>query len=205
MWCILNSIKIMVIISKSMFVIVLESLVISVVVKVIIFFEFICCSICFGDICKLRKGNIFCNLKSLCVSFLLNFGSIEINLLNDVVSMLISVVSVISIIIIIIVMVMGCCIFWWINQVMSGLRMMVKNSVSNSCIMIFVAVWMFVRIIISEVSLSRMCMFVLLGWGVFIGVFLWFFVLSVVGVMLVIFWFLLLIFMLVCGKNEILL
>lgn len=88
---------------------------------------------------------------------------------------------------------------------MSGLRMMVKNSVSNSCIMIFVVVWMFVRIIISEVSLSRMCMFVLLGWGVFIGVFLWFFVLSVVGVMLVIFWFLLLIFMLVCGKNEILL
>lgn len=84
-------------------------------VKVIIFFEFIRCSIRFGDICKLRKGNIFCNLKSLRVSFLLNFGSIEINSLNDVVSTSISAVSAISIIIIIIVMVTGRCIFRRIN------------------------------------------------------------------------------------------
>lgn len=46
----------MVIISSIMFVIVFDMLVINVVVKSMILLEFILWSICFGDICKFRKG-----------------------------------------------------------------------------------------------------------------------------------------------------
>lgn len=95
-----------------MLVIVLESWVISVVVQVISCFEFMCCSICFGLICRLRKGRYFWSWRILCVRVWLKLGSMVIKLLSDVVSMLSSVVSIISIVVIIRVMVNGCCIFW---------------------------------------------------------------------------------------------